>query len=435
MNHKPLLLSKSSKLRLPSIRTILVLAAILRLASIALVRSFLHPTTWEFGPLAQSIATGFGYSEVLDNGMRVPAVFMPPGYAYVLAAFYKVGGERPLTYAVLEILQAGCGVLLIYIIYRLASILIGRRGALAASLLVAIFPTQIYTCNEFHGISIYIIPTAASVLFLTTYCNRDSKLQYMVIAGLSMGVLMLFRGEAPALTMLFAAIVLLRHGRAALWPVMIFLVVAFSCLAPWTLRNYLTFHQVIPVCKSAGYNLWVGNNPRATGSQHYDYANPLPADVKSVFDKIRPGPLERVQRDDALERIALNYIKSHIAAELKLATKKLWIFFVFDPAHQKSRNPAYWLPSVVVTLLALYGAVMRGGKLVEEDIFVFVSILFSVSVCMVVFALPRYKIIIDPFVMVLAASVVTSRGATQSHKRMDGKSPHCELLDSLSTHF
>ena len=52
------------------IRWILVLAALLRLGSILILRNFLHPEIWEFGPIARNINSGLGYSIQLPNGVR-----------------------------------------------------------------------------------------------------------------------------------------------------------------------------------------------------------------------------------------------------------------------------------------------------------------------------------------------------------------------------
>jgi hypothetical protein len=37
----------------------------------------------------------------------------------------------------------------------------------------------------------------------------------------------------------------------------------FLGLAPWTVRNYLLFHRLIPVRSNFGLELWLGNNPDA----------------------------------------------------------------------------------------------------------------------------------------------------------------------------
>jgi 4-amino-4-deoxy-L-arabinose transferase-like glycosyltransferase len=401
-----------SAVRLPNIRIVLVLAAFLRILSIPLVHSFRHPNTWEFGPLARSLAGGFGYSEVLTNGIRVPAIYMPPAYSYFLACFYWLAGERPTTYIAIEIIQAGFGVLLVYLVYRLAFLVVGQGGAIGAACLVAIYPAQIYMCNEFHGISIYIVLGVAAVFFLVRYLELTNSWRDICGAGLCMGLLMLFRGEGAALALLYFAILLVRGRRKALVPATAFLLIAYACLAPWVLRNYREFDKIILVCASGGRNLWIGNNPRATGSQHYNQFNPMPADVKSALESLRPSPKASVEKDEAFKHLALNYMRTHPFDEVRLSLKKLYIFFVFDPSHPKGRDPVYWIPSVLLSFCAIWGGWLRGRKLFTTDLFLVGSIAFAVAITMIVFALPRYKIVIDPFIMIIAANLLAVRDPT-----------------------
>lgn len=401
---------------LPSLQTILVVAAVLRLCSIFALRNFLRPQTWEFGPLARSLAAGQGYSEVLKNGTRVPAIYMPPAYSYFLAFFYRLLGDKPAAYFAVETIQAGLGVLLVYVVYRLAQLLIGQRGAIGAACLTAIYPTQVYMCNEFHGISIYIVLGTATIFFLTRYLQVTLSWTDLAAAALCMGGVMLFRGEAPALAFLYAVILVWRGGRAKFIPAVAFLAISYVCLLPWMIRNYRDFHKVIPVCASGGENLWIGNNPRATGSQHYSLFDPMSPEVKSAFDRIQPGPYMRIQKDKALGRIALTYMSSHPLGEVRLAFRKLWIFFVLDPAHEKGRSFVYWLPSITLTGLAIWGARLRGWQLLlVDDVFLISSILFTVAVSTLVFVLPRYKIAIDPLLMIIAGNVVVDQQGSSLH--------------------
>lgn len=391
------------------IRGVLAVAAFLRLASIPVVRSYLHPETWEFGPLAEAIRAGFGYSEVLPNGLRVPSVFMPPAYSYVLAFFYWLAGERPLTYFVIEVVQAAFGVLLIYVVYRLALLLLGKMSAIAAACIMTLYPAQVYMCNEFHGISIYIVLGVSAVYFLALYLEESPSWKYMLAAGLCMGGLMLFRSEAPALVVFYSALLLARKGWKCLGHVAIFALVATACLAPWTIRNYLTFGKLIPTTASGGYALWVGNNSRATGSQHYDYFKAMPQDVKNAVDRTPLNKEYQVRQDVALKNIAVRYMFSHPRREAILAARKLFLFFVFDPAHDKGRNSAYWVPSVLLTILAIYAIVLRPRMLFGKLILPVLSIFFAVAVGVVVLVLPRYKIEIDPFIIIIASTVFTAK--------------------------
>lgn len=421
---------KLCEVPLPSLGAVLWVAAILRLGSIPLVHSFRNPIDWEFGPLAKNLAAGLGYSELLENGLRVPSVYMPPAYGYFMAFFYRLGGDRLWTYLSIELVQAFLGVLLVYTVYRLAILLFGPRAAITAACLIAIYPTQIYMCNEFHGISIYILLQTAAVLFLIRYLQTTHSMRDVIAAGLCMGLLMLFRGEAPALVFLYAAILLYLGGRKALLPTITFLLVAYACLAPWVIRNYVTFHKIILVCASSGENLWIGNNPRATGSQHYKFFDPMPQDVKTLFDHIQPSRYAQLQKDDALKHLALVYIRTHPWREIKLALTKLWIFWVFDPSHDKGRNPIYWVPSVTLTCFATWGAWSRRKRLLGNDLFLISSVLFATLVGMVVFVLPRYKIVVDPFIMIFAANVIAARKSTALESR-SGDSYRYSLVEHI----
>jgi 4-amino-4-deoxy-L-arabinose transferase-like glycosyltransferase len=404
--------------RLPGIRTVLIVAAFLRLASIPLVHNFHHPDTWEFGPIAKNIDAGLGYTVLLKNGLRVPSAWEPPAYAYFLAFFYRLGGESPMTYLIIEILQAALGILLVYVVYRLALLLLGQRCAIVAAGLIAIYPAQVYMCNEIHSISIYILLEVAAVFFLIRYLKVTQSWKDIIAAGLCMGLTMLFRGEAPAILLLYAVILVLLGGRRAARYAAVFVLIASACLAPWTIRNYREFGRIVPVATIGGWDLWIGNNPQATGSDRYNFAPP-PPEVQKAFDQV---PLDReyeVAKDDAIKKITLNYMRTHPRQEAVLVMKKLFMFFVFDPGHQKGRRPAYWVPSLLLTFLAVYGAILRGKDLIREDLFLVASVLLAVAVGVAVIVLPRYKIAIDPFLVIFAANAIvhlaswTRQGATE----------------------
>jgi hypothetical protein len=405
----------------PILRTVLIVAALLRLASIVVVRSFLHPHTWEFGPLAENLVKGLGYSDLMMNGTYQPSIYMPPAYPYFLAFFYRIGGERPVTFLIVQLIQAGLGVLLVYLVYRLTLVLMGKSEAIVAACLTAIYPTQVYMCNEFHPINIYIVLEVATILFLTRYLETTASWKDLILAGLCAGILMSFRGETPALVLLYAAVLLWCRGLKAAKPALVFVLIAFACLAPWTIRNYRVFGTIVPVCASGGLNLWIGNNPLATGDDRYQAADivrgdfwrgsvspseleQLPPDVREAFSRIPIDRNSQIAKDQVLKHLAVNFIRTHPKDEAKLSLKKLFDFFVLDPRHEKGRQPMYWLPSILLSLLAIWGAVLRGKRILQQELLLFASILFAVAVGVVVFVLPRYKIVVDPFIMIFAAA-------------------------------
>jgi hypothetical protein len=84
----------------------------------------------------------------------------------------------------------------------------------------------------------------------------------------------------------------------------------------------------------------------------------------------------------------------------------------------------YWLPSILLSLLAIWGAVLRGKKILRKGLLLVVSILFAVAVGIVVFVLPRYKIVVDPFIIIFAATGLCGLFGT---KRTSGESLNSEV--------
>jgi hypothetical protein len=328
--------------QLPGIGSVMAAAAVLRFGSIPLVRTFRHANTWEFGPIAKNIEAGLGFTVLLRNGVRVPSAWEPPAFAYILAFFYRIGGETAGTYLAIELIQAALGVLLVYAVYRLTLILFDRKVAIVAAALVAVYPPLVYLCNEIHSISIYVLLEVATVLFLVRYLRVSRSWKDVIAAALCMGVTMLFRGEAPALLLMYAAILVFRGGRKSIAHAVVFVLIASACLAPWTIRNYRAFGKAVPVTNIGGWDLWLGHNPLASGSDRYNFL-PLPADLQKALNDL---PLDRtyeVEKDSVFKRFASQFMKTHPSQEAVLAFRKFSFFFLFDVTHTSCclrRHPA-----------------------------------------------------------------------------------------------
>lgn len=404
--------------RWPGIGLVLWVAAVLRVVSVFLLRSYLHPVSWEFGEIATRIHAGLGYTLTLPNGGRAPSAYMPPAYPYLLVLVLKCGGG-PLAWMVLELIQAGLGVVLVWVIYRTALLVAERRVAIAVAIMVAVFPTQIYICNEFHSVNFYILLGAGAVFYLTRYMNHPYSIRDLIYSSLCMGVLVLFRSEAVALLALYAAVLIWRLGWSQWKRAAVFVCLALACFAPWTVRNLLVFGKFLLVSDVKGMNLWIGHNPLANGGQHYveegaGWSHIIPSAMEHELAAVRQDRDFEPNGDAIYERYALHFIRTHPRAEFRLISKKLFFFVFFDPTHEKGRNPMYWVPSLLLSVFAVYGAWLRGRKLLREDIFLLVSILFAVAITAAVFALPRYKIVIDPFLMIFAANCVSRWGMTHN---------------------
>ena len=82
-------------------------------------------------------------------------------------------------------------------------------------------------------------------------------------------------------------------------------------IAPWTVRNYEVFGQLVPISANAGANLWMGNNPDSVG----EYM-PVPSELKS---------LDRATQDAILRDRAIEWMAREPGAALALGVRKLGV--------------------------------------------------------------------------------------------------------------
>jgi hypothetical protein len=127
-------------------------------------------------------------------------------------------------------------------------------------------------------------------------------------------------------------------------------------LAPWIVRNHQDLQDIIPVSDSAGYHLWVGNNPQATGG-------PFDPKMEAELEPKRKKELADISESQRYFKF-LDDVKSEVT-ESPTATFQRRIhafasYFVGDSVLQghgamvseANLNPPSWVEE------ALYGTVL-----------------------------------------------------------------------------
>jgi len=380
---------------------ILLMATLLRVLSIYVLHSYIGPDSWEFGTIAHNMLAGHGFSMYYD----IPSAHMPPLYCYLLWGLWKYFGESPTTYLALELFQALLGVLLVLVVYRLSLLLASRRVALIAATMVAVWPSFVYLCDQVHSISIYILLGVAAVYFTVHYVQVSHSWRDAICIGLCMGGLLLCRAEAVVLLCAYAFILIVRCGRGSTSKALVTCLIALACLAPWTIRNCRVLGYPILVSSAGGFNLWVGHNPHASGNSDYSLDDLNPSQ-RARWEGQSRGREYEINDDRLFTSFAINYMRSQPKAEIILSARKFFFFVFFDPTHDKSRRVLYYGPSLLLTFLAFYGMWLKRSELLVSYLPVTFTIVFAVLLAVAVFALPRYRIAIDPFLTLFAAQAI-----------------------------
>jgi 4-amino-4-deoxy-L-arabinose transferase-like glycosyltransferase len=392
---------------------LLVLAFAVRL-TIAIAEPYeLGPDPLDYDRHARSIAAGDGYplSTAAPGGGE--SALRPPLYPYFLGALYAVTGQG---YDMARAFQAVLGTLTVALIGLLALRLGGRRSALGAMAIAALFPPLILLDTSLATETLFLPLVLGAVLAALEARGRES-LGWTLAAGALAGLAILARANGALL--LLPLLLLVWPGRHAGLPGLkrpaLLLAAAALAVAPWTVRNAVVMDEFIPVSLQAGYT--------AAGSYNDAPAHPsYPEAWRIPFADPDYGRLaeRRDLKEPELEREFRQEVREHIAENPE---SPLEVGFWNTARFLHLAQPSYarqtaedigapgWLAWAGVlafyplALLALAGAFTAAARRAPPAIWL-APVLFASAVFLAGFI--RYRAPIDVFLIVLASFALAS---------------------------
>ena len=262
---------------------------------------------------AIDISLGRGLQE---NG--VPTAYWPVGYPSFLGALFAMFGS--------SLLVAKIANLLLYMgVIALSYWLAGRlfRSTLTARLtllILAFYPNHIAYTSLVASESLF---TFLMLLGIALLLLPSSRLPMVILSGITFGLACLVRPQLLPVPLI--AFLLIPKGERPrpfgerLLTLAGVYAILLVVLVPWTLRNYRAFGHVVLVSTNAGGNLLMGNNPWADGTYTF----------RPEFTQI-VGTGNEYEQDRRAKSFALDYIREHPLAILKLMPLKFWYLFRGD---------------------------------------------------------------------------------------------------------
>ncbi|MFQ3632065.1 tetratricopeptide repeat protein [Roseiflexus sp.] len=257
----------------------------------------------------------------------------PPLYAIFLAACIVA---FDFLIQNLRLVQAAISALTVVPIYLLTMRLFGdRRIAIIAGLLTALNYTLAFTATELLTETLFLF--AGTIIFvLLSYTLSASRWQPL-IAGICLGALALLRSVALPLLALGALWLALHAGKRA---AATFVLAAVLVIAPWTVRNYLTYDGLILIDTTGAENLWLDNDPagrEAVKRQLYALGDDMAA-------------RQRLATERGVVVILDN--PGHFAAKVWQQARLFTALQFFDDMRNR---PAIWVPPLQVWLRLTLG--------------------------------------------------------------------------------
>jgi 4-amino-4-deoxy-L-arabinose transferase-like glycosyltransferase len=426
---------------LNAVITICLLAFVLRVAFIlAMPQAPIGGDAAEYDAIAMNLAAGHGFGIVPD----VPTPIRAPFYPMFLALLYAVFGH---SYLIVLLMQAALGAVTCAAVYGVARPVWGTSIARGAALATALYPALIAYCGYVLSETLFTLLFVLSTLLLIKMLYENGRVLNAIAGGVLMGLAtltrpatMLFPAFLAAALIGWQAIKIDRHdlktrGKAGLkrtaLAVCLFAAASYLTIVPWTLRNYLTFHKVIPVATGGGFGTWATayavryqvSWTDAIEASHRRVAGWM-GEPKSVANGYHP----RVQLDEELlveakEMLRGNYVR--YAGLMAARLPRFWVtshsslFGIARPYGEYRAEGAYaaivgremlFALQTVVVFLAVMGIVIALRD--RRDMFLFGAILFYFCGHIALDPLPRYHVPVLPYAFmfaIYAASRIISR--------------------------
>lgn len=376
------------------VAAILALALILRLG-LAVLHDPPRATgdAADYARHAASIADRGSYPQSGIAPSGGPTAFRPPVYPLQLAAVYEVLGreEGP------RVVGALTGTLAVALLGLCALWLFGRREALAAMAIAAVFPPLIMVsvAQLSEGLFIALVLGA---LACALAARRDERTRWVVAAGALAGVAALTRTNGLVILLP----VLLAVPRRRLVLVAATLVV----IAPWTIRSSTALDTFVPTTTQAGFTLAGAYNNVAKDDDRFPAAWRPP--VMVPVEDANEAELERRFRSDALAFAADHPL--YVPRVVFWATVRMLNLADAEieklSAHEAGVGDGFVALNRYATWALLALAV--AGALVARPppwLWLF-PLLLWLSVAIAIGA-TRYRTPVDPFLILLAACAVT----------------------------
>lgn len=234
--------------------------------------------------VAGRIAHGLGYTWQWPDGAITYAAHYPVGYPALVGAAYAAFGAEPW---VAMSLNAVLGAVATLAVHRVAATCATRKGALIGAVAIGLHPGLVFYTPALmtEGATASLLAIAA---WLAVRQSSSRMSSWTGVAGLSLvlGVATLVRPQSLLLAPVYGA---LATGAAlARRRVLLAGLVTAGAIAvclPWTFRNCSRMHSCALVSVNAGWNLFIGAAPGATGSWVPLEKLGVPVECRTVWDE------------------------------------------------------------------------------------------------------------------------------------------------------
>jgi len=349
--------------------------------------------------IAWALVSGYGFSSPWPNTPLLPTAQQPPLYPLLLAGIFKLLG--PYTRAALifaAIFNATLAAITAVLILRLGKRDFGTPAAVLAAWLWSAWTYEAAVSLRLWESGLSALLLVMALLLTVPMTESESKPLWLGF-GVLAGVAALVNTTLLSIFTLFWlwAWIELRRRRASSRKLLLSIAACVVTVLPWTIRNYVTFGQFIPIRDNFGLELWLGNHEGVSNVFDTDFPALNPAEY------IRLG---EIQFMESKREIAFRFIGQHPLIFMRSSVRRWWKYW-------SEPSGSVW---IFFSVLSWIGAALM---IKQTDAFPYIAVgcVFPL-VYYVTHTFPTYRHPIEPVILLLASYTVVRAGEALAGRKI-----------------
>jgi len=279
------------------------------------------PFDHEAGNIANALAQGRGFSDVFRKPTG-PTAWLAPVYPLLLSLIFRACGAFTYSaFLVAVVLNCVFSAVATFPLFLAARRIAGGATAVLGAWLWALYPNGVILPFEWIWDTSLSALLATTIFWATIALTSGRKLRDWLAYGALWAIALLTNPALGILLPIFLLWLALRRtpesARNRRLAAAGCGVAVLLCL-PWTIRNFVRFHRVVPIRSNLPFELWIGNN--------------------DIFDEHSVGGIQRITRFaeirlytqlgestfmDEKRRLAFEFIRTHRALEVRLTGRRI----------------------------------------------------------------------------------------------------------------
>ncbi len=379
-----------------TIITIFLFALLIRLVYVLIMPP--RPLNWDdtlsWNAVAWNLANGKGFKEIDGS----PTHIRPPIYPILLAGIYLLFGHK---FIYVLIFQSIFGALTVIIVFLICKEIFEKQIiANLTGLFLCIYPPLIVYTQIIGSETLYTFLLSLVIHFFIKWMKQKRK-KDIIIGSLLLGITNICRSTTIFYIFFLLGVLIWTTPEMRIFSqikiFIICIIISFTPVLPWTIRNYITFNRFLLVNTSAGELFWSGTYLPWDGICKTDRD-------QNFFEKFNlPNPVDNERK---MFREGFKNIIENPAGFIKLSIKK-FLRFWFQPVGAVLISKKSVILSYIIyffhflwIIFAVYGFIKSPEKILHLPItvlFIYYGIMHNL-----IAPIARYRLPIEPYIMIFA---------------------------------